>query len=88
MVSATLITRLPELGTLSEVGALADDASFDRKNGRWGGETHIFGGRAKVRSAFIWWLPPPSAVPDPFTNFISACARRKEAQSGHDHLCS
>ena len=51
VVSATLIARLPELGTLSrrQIAALVGVAPYDRKSGDWDGRRHIFGGRADVR---------------------------------------
>jgi transposase len=67
VVSATLITRLPELGTLSEgqVGALVGGAPFDRKSGRWNGESHIFGGRAEVRTALYMAVTTAKRYPGP-----------------------
>jgi transposase len=67
VVSATLITRLPELGTLSqaEVGALVGAAPFDRKSGRWSGESHIFGGRAEVRCALYMAVTTAKRYPGP-----------------------
>ena len=46
VVSATLIARLPELGTLSrrQIAALVGVAPYDRKSGDWDGRSHIFGG--------------------------------------------
>jgi transposase len=53
VTSAILIARLPELGRLSarEVAALVGVAPFTRQSGQWRGESHIFGGRADLRSA-------------------------------------
>ena len=53
MVSAILIARLPELGTLTrrQIAALVGVAPYDRKSGDWDGRSHIFGGRAEVRCA-------------------------------------
>ncbi len=53
VVSATLIARLPELGTLTrrQIAALVGVAPYDRKSGDWDGRSHIFGGRADVRCA-------------------------------------
>ena len=53
VVSATLIARLPELGSLSrrQIAALVGVAPYDRKSGDWDGRSHIFGGRADVRCA-------------------------------------
>jgi transposase len=67
VVSATLITRLPELGTLSqaEVAALVGAAPFDRKSGRWSGESHIFGGRAEVRCALYMAVTTAKRYPGP-----------------------
>lgn len=51
--SAILIARWPELGTLSprEVAALVGVAPFTHHSGQWRGESHLFGGRADLRSA-------------------------------------
>jgi transposase len=53
VVAATLIARLPELGTLThrQIAALVGVAPYDRKSGDWDGRSHIFGGRADVRCA-------------------------------------
>jgi transposase len=50
---AMLIARLPELGRLSarEAGALVGVVPYTRQSGKWHGESHIFGGRADLRSA-------------------------------------
>jgi transposase len=51
--SRTLLSALPELGTLSnrEAAALAGLAPFDDDSGRHRGRRHIKGGRAAVRTA-------------------------------------
>ncbi len=53
VTSAILIARLPELGQLSarEAGALVGVVPYTRQSGKWHGESHIFGGRADLRSA-------------------------------------
>lgn len=53
VVAATLITQLPELGTLSnkQISALVGVAPFCRDSGSMRGKRVIFGGRAGVRSA-------------------------------------
>jgi transposase len=58
---------MPELGTLSnpEVGALVGSAPFDRKSGRWSGESHIFGGRAEVRTALYMAVTTAKRYPGP-----------------------
>ena len=67
VVSATLITRLPELGSLTrrQVAALVGVAPFDRKSGRWVGESHIFGGRADVRTALYMAVITAKRYPGP-----------------------
>jgi transposase len=67
VVSSTVITGLPELGTLSqaEVAALVGAAPFDRKSGRWSGESHIFGGRAEVRWALYMAVTTAKRYPGP-----------------------
>ncbi len=53
VVSATVIARMPEVGTVSggQFAALVGLAPYDRKSGDWDGRSHIFGGRADVRCA-------------------------------------
>ena len=52
VVSRTLLTQMPELGTLSreEAAALAGVAPVNRDSGSWSGRRMITGGRAVVRS--------------------------------------
>jgi transposase len=51
----TLITELPELGTLSrrQIASLVGLAPFTRQSGAWKGKAMIAGGRTKVRSALF-----------------------------------
>lgn len=51
LLAATLIARLPELGTLSrrKIAALVGVAPFDDDSGKRSGGRHIAGGRAPVR---------------------------------------
>lgn len=51
VLSSTLLTRLPELGRISnrEVAALVGVAPFACESGRWRGQRHIWGGRSDVR---------------------------------------
>jgi transposase len=50
--SFTLLSKLPELGTVNrkDIAALAGVAPFNRDSGRWRGKRTIWGGRASVRS--------------------------------------
>jgi transposase len=52
VTSLTLLALLPELGRLShkEVAALVGVAPHARESGRWRGERHCSGGRARLRS--------------------------------------
>jgi len=52
---AMLIARLPELGRLSarEAGALVGVVPYTRQSGKWHAESHIFGGRADLRSTLF-----------------------------------
>ena len=52
-LSATLLTQLPELGTLNrhEVAALAGVAPLNRDSGTMRGKRTVWGGRAQVRGA-------------------------------------
>lgn len=52
VVAVTLLTHLPELGTLGRkpIAALAGLAPFARESGRWRGPRAIWGGRAEVRA--------------------------------------
>src|SRR5262249_39750846 len=51
---ATLIARVPELGTLTnrQIAALIGVASFDDDSGPIKGKRHIKGGRGRVRRVF------------------------------------
>ena len=53
VLCATLLSSLPELGTLNrkEVAALAGVAPFNRDSGHWRGKRHVWGGRACVRAS-------------------------------------
>jgi transposase len=53
VTALTLLSSLPELGTLSrrEISALAGVAPFNRDSGRWSGPRCISGGRAPARGA-------------------------------------
>jgi transposase len=53
LTAATLLTEMPELGSLSrrEVAALAGVAPFTRESGTWSGKRCISGGRAEVRNS-------------------------------------
>jgi len=50
--SFTLLSKLPELGTVNrkEIAALAGVAPFNRDSGKWRGKRTTWGGRASVRS--------------------------------------
>lgn len=52
-LSSTLLCELPELGTLNhkQIAALVGLAPFNCDSGKYRGQRHIWGGRAKVRSA-------------------------------------
>jgi transposase len=51
----TLVVRMPELGrvTREKASALAGMAPFTQKSGRWEGEAHVEGGRARVGKALF-----------------------------------
>ena len=53
MLSVTLLSYLPELGTLNrrQIAQLVGVAPINRDSGYYRGSRHIWGGRAKVRSA-------------------------------------
>ena len=53
VLSATLLSQLPELGTLDgkKIAALAGVAPFNRDSGTLRGKRMVWGGRASVRSA-------------------------------------
>jgi transposase len=52
IVSATLLTQLPELGTLNrrQIAALVGVAPFNRDSGTFRGKRTIWGGRSRVRA--------------------------------------
>jgi len=51
VVAATLVVRMPELGSLrrGQAAALAGVAPYDRESGQWKGQRFIQGGRSRVR---------------------------------------
>ena len=51
----TLVIRMPELGTLTreEASSLAGMAPFTQASGRWEGQAHVKGGRARVGKALF-----------------------------------
>lgn len=51
----TLVIRMPELGTLTreQASSLAGMAPFTQTSGRWEGEAHVQGGRARVGKAIF-----------------------------------
>jgi len=53
LTAATLLTELPELGTLSrtEISALAGVAPMNRESGTWSGKRYIQGGRVRARNS-------------------------------------
>ena len=53
VVSATLISELPELGILNgkEIASLVGVAPFNRDSGGYRGQRHIWSGRARIRCA-------------------------------------
>lgn len=55
MLAVTLLSSLPELGTLSrqQVAGLAGLAPLNRDSGLWRGKRTIWGGRAEVRTALF-----------------------------------
>jgi transposase len=77
IISATLIARLPELGTLSrqQVAKLVGVAPLARDSGKTHGKRHCAGGRADVRTA----LYLGALVATRFTPVIRACYPRLRA---------
>lgn len=55
VVSATLLGKLPELGTLThkQIAALVGVAPLARDSGQWRGKRMVYGGRAPVRTALF-----------------------------------
>jgi transposase len=89
----SIVVRLPELGRVSreEVAALAGLAPFVHQSGKRQGETHIGGGRTRLRRALYaaalpasrFWNPALKAFYDrlkaygkPHTSALVACARK------------
>ena len=88
-----LVLRLPELGTVGreQAAALAGLAPFVRQSGRYTGETHIAGGRSRLRRALyaaalpaaFQWNPALKTFyrrladrGKPHTSALIACARK------------
>lgn len=51
VVAASMIVRMPELGSMSrgQAASLAGVAPFDRDSGQYKGQRHIYGGRGRLR---------------------------------------
>jgi len=85
VTSAVLVARLPELGRLNrhQVAALVGVAPFERRSGKWRGESHIFGGRTDVRCALYMAAHNAVRCPGPLREgYLRLCAagkKRKEA---------
>src|SRR5438045_282859 len=62
ILTATLLSALPELGQLNhkEIAALVGVAPFNRDSGMWRGKRQIWGGRAPVRA--VLYMATLSAV--------------------------
>jgi transposase len=62
ITALSIVVRLPELGQLSreEVASLAGLAPFVHQSGKRKGETHIGGGRARLRRALYAAAQPAS----------------------------
>jgi transposase len=90
--ATTLLTHLPELGTLrrGQVAALAGLAPHPQESGTWKGRRRIYGGRAAVRKAMYMaarsaarWCPVISqfyerlrAAGKSYNQALIACARK------------
>ena len=60
ITSATLIADLPEMTTLGrkQIASLVGLAPFNRDSGKYRGQRHIFGGRARIRKVLYCILRP------------------------------
>ena len=85
VLSASMIARLPELGTLNrkKIAALVGVAPFNRDSGKWRGKRAIWGGRADVRAvlymatlASIRWNPTISVF---YSRLVGAGKEHKVA---------
>jgi len=56
IMTSTLLTELPELGTLNrrEVAALVGVAPFNHESGHWKGKSFIWGGRGKYQAGALY----------------------------------
>jgi transposase len=89
----SIVVRLPELGRVSreQAAALAGLAPFVHQSGKWQGQTHIAGGRSRLRRALYaaalpasqFWHPALKAFyarlkarGKPHTSALVACARK------------
>jgi transposase len=89
----SIVVRLPELGQISreQVASLAGLAPFVQQSGKWKGETHICGGRERLRRALyaaslpaaFHWNPALKALyarltqrGKSHTSALVACARK------------
>ncbi|SDR10756.1 Transposase [Rhizobiales bacterium GAS113] len=78
----TLVIRMPELGTVSreQAASLAGMAPFTRKSGRWQGESHVEGGRARVGKAVF---AAAQAASQRWNKALVALYTRIKAQGKH-----
>ncbi|MCZ0733181.1 IS110 family transposase [Phreatobacter sp. AB_2022a] len=81
--AVALVVGMPELGQISreEAAALAGLAPFVRQSGKWAGEAHIDGGRARVRTALYAAALPAAFQWNPA--LIAFYARLKQAGKSH-----
>ena len=75
VLTATLLTRLPELGKLNkqEISALVGVAPYNMDSGQKSGERSIYGGRRDVRSAL-------------YMGTLSACRFNPTIRDFYEHL--
>jgi transposase len=80
-----LLIRMPELGSLThaQAGALAGMAPVTRQSGRWQGESHVEGGRARVGKALF---AAAQAAAQRWNKHLLDLYRRLKAQGKHHNV--
>lgn len=80
-----LLIRMPELGTMTnaQAGALAGMAPITRESGRWQGQRHVEGGRARVGKALF---AAAMAASGRWNKRLVDLYRRLKAQGKHHNV--
>jgi transposase len=86
IVAASLVIRMPELGSMSrgQAAALLGTAPYDRDSGQWKGKRFISGGRARPPQDDVPRSPPGEALQPNLQGLLRPSAGPRQAAKG-DH---